>query len=330
MPAKKKTAVTLLLCVLFLSQTAYAEDPGNNIPVQVYETNTDSNIKILSTYSEGVAAEPLDIYRITYKDVDSGDYAHIDVDASTGITVGYLNPGSFRVTGINYLGSNPALKDQPASTYAFFSAYEMDQTEIPLCIGAQAVQGMRESEPNRGLFENWDADSGIDTDLTDSVIQINQEETNYQWPFMDESVFGDNEEARQQYLDYLNKEGYMDDDGNWTEKALEIFEECKGYAEEENASQAAGDGEESTSFEDASSGEALHDTGASAENENSGSQDVKEVRFDENQQEAEVSNAPTSSKASLLNRILAEILPLSVFLLVVIGVVFYLRRIKKR
>lgn len=185
------------------------------------------NVELRATYSSNIVPTDNDLYCITVQrqlnaneDPETVDLKHINVNASVGIR-GCMDPGWYDVVGIRYLGTDAAMQTTPVATNSTIRVYTDEPTTIPLSIGAQAINKLKEKVGEGNVYFQQNGDSEYRSDSTLSAFQEVEEMSVY-----DElNVFGDDEEAKQRYLKYLENEELVNEKYQYTDKAKTLFEE---------------------------------------------------------------------------------------------------------
>lgn len=167
----------LLLCVMcltfFLCIPAYAEE------VYVYEDTTESNIKIEILADAEFEFKIFDIYRITYYLQERDQRGHFDIDAGGGSIKGYLEPGTYQVQGITYMGNTESLRTYPAATNCRIRVYNDTFTYVTLAIGQNSIDSFTETEGAGNVYTELVTYGNIDTSITSNDLLL-EEEGSYQ------------------------------------------------------------------------------------------------------------------------------------------------------
>lgn len=183
------------------------------------------NVEVKAIYSNGITPSENDNYCITVQrqlnmneDPERPDIRHIEVNGNTGIR-GCMDPGWFDVVGITYYGDNDLLKTTPVATKAVVRVYNDEPVTIPLAIGEQAVKKLKQDW--KDVYYQKNGESEYKPGDTILAIQEPDERT----VFSDLNKFGNDEDAKQRYLDYLEKEELVNEKYVYTDKALSLFED---------------------------------------------------------------------------------------------------------
>ncbi|MBS5196956.1 MAG: hypothetical protein KHY93_07355 [Clostridiales bacterium] len=301
-----KKKILLINSLLWLSSISLTSTPFSVAADAIQENHNFSVQVTCSKELEGIDA--LNVYRIIYVNELDKSRGHFDIDAGTE-NIGTLPAGQYRVTGIAYIGSSKALKKQPVGTFASIRVYDDQITELPFAIGEDAIEKLKDTYGVANLYQEYNVTSGIETDTTPSEY-----ETNPQSPFVDESVFGNDDEAREQYIADMVEEGYLDKNGNYTEKGKEM---AKKLSEEDKTYEQAR--QEAILYGDSN---LLEDKESETRSENSDQSNmVKEKRFDE-ETSKENSEEKVVQKTSPLSVVL-KILPYIALLVILIAAVLF-------
>lgn len=300
-----KKKILLLSSLLCLSRISLTSSPYL-ILAESMEENQNFSVDVI--YSKELAnIDALNVYRVVYVNEVDKNRGHFDIDAGTE-NIGTLPAGQYRVTGIAYIGSSKALKKQPVSTFASIRVYDDQITEIPFAIGEEAIETLKDTYGVANLYQEYNVTSGIETDTTPSEF-----ETNPQSPFVDESVFGNDDEAREQYLADMREQGYLDEEGNYTNEGKELAknlnEENKTYEQARQEAILYGNDSvvESVAPESDETLQKSDDQGSM----------VKEKRF--NKDSAEENAADEMKKESSLLSVVLKVFPYVALLVVLIA-----------
>lgn len=218
------TTLSVLLSIPFVAvQPVSASGPG------IASTFTDNykkiNVEVKAIYSNGITPSENDDYCITVQrqlnvneDPERPDIRHIEVNAKTGIR-GCMDSGWFEVIGITYYGNNDLLKTTPVATKSVIRVYNDEPVTIPLAIGEQAVKKLKQDW--KDVYYQKNGESEYKPGDTILALQEPEERT----VFSDLNQFGNNEDAKQRYLDYLEEEGLVNEKYVYTDKAFSLFED---------------------------------------------------------------------------------------------------------
>lgn len=279
------------------------------------------NISVETIYSDGLDIGSLDMYRIFYYLLDEDSrLGHIDVDAADTKLSGRVAPGDYQIARIQYIGSSKELKKQPVATKTFFRVYNDQVTTIPIAIGEDAVNKLTDKIGIGSLYKELDVNSTVENTLNENEVSMSS-------PYMDDSVFGD-EDVREEYLKNLTDSGYLDEDGALTDSGKKIQEALKEKGlKYEAARQDAivkgvsleeylgiNDGENSTNK--------YSKNGSSYKNtqEEASSGDAEETRFDQDDQEQK------TEKKSAKDRFISSLISICILGVIVFGVIIYIKR----
>lgn len=279
------------------------------------------NISVETTYSEGLDIGSLDMYRIFYYLLDEDSrLGHIDVDASDTKLSGRVAPGDYQIARIQYIGSSKELKKQPVATKTFFRVYNDQVTTIPIAIGEDAVNKLTDKIGIGSLYKELDVNSTVENTLNENEVSMSS-------PYMDDSVFGD-EDVREEYLKNLTDNGYLDEDGALTDSGKKIQEalEEKGLKYEAARQEAIIKGvsleeylgiadKESNGSENSKSDSSYKNT-----QEEASSGDAEETRFDQDDQEQQ------TEKKSAKDRFISSLISICILGVIVFGVIIYIKR----
>lgn len=281
-----------------------SEDEDSYIVYSTEEAATVQNFRIIPEISEGLEAEEgVDVYRIAYKGTaDDSRYLRMNISVSDGEILGHVDAGLYLVRGISYLGSRKALKSEPAATPLYFRVYNDQVTDFTIAIGEEAVSELEEEMGLSNIYKATDVASSNGN--TGAIAESGLSNVDIQSPFVDESTFKGDEEARQEYIDKLVEQGLMNEEGELTEDGLAIkaqLEEAETtYAEayaaavaenEELADYlATADDSEAADITDSSDNSSADETESSSSQPEADS-DVKETRYDNDTEEEEESTS---------------------------------------
>ena len=281
------------------------------------------NISVETTYSDGLDIGSLDMYRIFYYLLDEDSrLGHIDVDASDTKLSGRVAPGDYQIARIQYIGSSKELKKQPVATKTFFRVYNDQVTTIPIAIGEDAVNKLTDKIGIGSLYKELDVNSTVENTLNENEVSMSS-------PYMDDSVFGD-EDVREEYLRNLTDSGYLDEDGSLTDIGKKIQEalEEKGLKYEAARQEAIIKGvsleeylgiadKESNGSENSKSNSSYKNT-----QEEASSGDAEETRFDQDDQEQQ------TEQKSAKDRFISSLISICILGVIVFGVIIYIKRKK--
>ena len=281
------------------------------------------NISVETTYSDGLDIGSLDMYRIFYYLLDEDSrLGHIDVDASDSKLSGRVAPGDYQIARIQYIGSSKELKKQPVATKTFFRVYNDQVTTIPIAIGEDAVNKLTDKIGIGSLYKELDVNSTVENTLNENEVSMSS-------PYMDDSVFGD-EDVREEYLRNLTDSGYLDEDGSLTDIGKKIQEalEEKGLKYEAARQEAIIKGvsleeylgiadKESNGSENSKSNSSYKNT-----QEEASSGDAEETRFDQDDQEQQ------TEQKSAKDRFISSLISICILGVIVFGVIIYIKRKK--
>lgn len=278
-----------------------------------------NNIVIKTTYSKGLDVGSLDMYRIFYYLLDDDNQlGHIDIDADDANLSARVAPGDYQVARIKYIGSSKALKKEPVATKAFFRVYNDEVTTIPIAIGEEAVDTLTDKIGLGSLYKEVDVNSSVENTINNNEVTMNS-------PYMDDSVFGD-DDVREAYLTELTDSGYLDEDGVLTdsgEKIQEALQE-KGLKYETARQEAIVKGislEEYLGITDDNDSNGNSDSDSSYENpqKEASSSDAEETRFDEEEPQK-------SETGSVKSRIISSLVSIGILAVIVFGVIWYIKK----
>ena len=158
------------------------------------------NFTIKTTFSDGLDAGSLDVYRIFFRLLDEDSrMGHIDVDANDTKLSARVVPGDYQVIRIKYIGSSKELKKEPAATKTFFRVYNDQVTTVPLAIGQEAVDKLTDKIGVGELYKEVDVNSTIEDTSNENDVTLNS-------PYVDKGVF-DDDTVRESYLQDLTNNG---------------------------------------------------------------------------------------------------------------------------
>ncbi len=308
----KKKVVLCALAVFLFTVPVYADSSGARDPV-IYEEGAENNLSVSIDYQGAERLYSNDVYRIIYEQEERQHRAHIDVDLRTGHVSGYLEPGHYQVLAVAYLGFNETLIEQPVACNLELRLYEGEMTEFVLAVGQEAVDSFIEGKDMTKIHQQTDtatnydfydtseeiqeaAEERLGEQMAEAVEQVEEDigtdlgelagEENPNSPFVDESIFGDDEEALNNYHKSLQDQGYMDAYGNYTDKAIATMEALERYS---------GDANQDDTDTETAEAEAGTDSGpASSAPSNV---EVKETRYDAEGGEETGNNSPRSAFA---------------------------------
>lgn len=331
---KKRFLIALLTACICITTPVYASESGRE--TIVYEQGAVDNLSITAEYKGNERLYSNDVYRIIYEYEERDHRAHIDIDMKTGKVTGYLDPGHYKVIAIAYLGFNENLIDQPVACDMNIRLYEGEKTDVTLAIGQEAINDFIKDKDLTNVYHQLDTASNYDFYDTSSELQkaASEEvkdsmkeaaekvekdtgvdigelagEENPSSPFVDESLFGDDEEALERYHQSLRDQGYMDAYGNYTQKGIEMMEALERYSEGEIT---VTETPEPTPVETQDS--LFQEKGAN----------VKETRFDDDTKE----NREKTKKVGVFSAISVVLVLLIPILVIALSV--YIWKIKKR
>lgn len=310
-----KKKILLLSSLLCLSGISLTSSPYL-ILAESMEENQNFSVDVI--YSKELAnIDALNVYRVVYVNEVDKSRGHFDIDAGTK-NIGTLPAGQYRVTGIAYIGSSKALKKQPVSTFASIRVYDDQITEIPFAIGEEAIETLKDTYGVANLYQEYNVTSGIETDTTPSEF-----ETNPQSPFVDESVFGNDDEAREQYLADMREQGYLDEKGNYTnegkELAKKLNEENKTYEQVRQETILYGD----DSIFEYEVPDTVKMLPGSDDSDDQGNM-VKEKRF--NKDSADENTADEVKEESSLLSVVLKVFPyVAYFIVCIVAVLFFIK-----
>lgn len=279
------------------------------------------NISVETIYSDGLDIGSLDMYRIFYYLLDEGSWlGHIDVDAADTKLSGRVAPGDYQIARIQYIGSSKELKKQPVATKTFFRVYNDQVTTIPIAIGEDAVNKLTDKIGIGSLYKELDVNSTVENTLNENEVSMSS-------PYMDDSVFGD-EDVREEYLKNLTDSAYLDEDGALTDSGKKIQEALKEKGlKYESARQEAiikgvsleeylgiNDGENSTNEY------SKNDSSYKNTQEEASSGDAEETRFDQDDQEQK------TEQKSAKDRFISSLISICILGVIVFGVIIYIKR----
>ncbi len=307
-----KKKILLLSSLLCLSGISLTSSPYLILAESMEENQNFSVDVICSKELESIDA--LNIYRVVYVNELDKSRGHFDIDAGSE-NIGILPAGQYRVTGIAYIGSSKELKKQPVGTFASIRVYDDQITELPFAIGDEAIENLKKTYGVANLYQEHNVISGIETDTTPSEY-----ETNPQSPFVDESVFGNDDEAREQYIADMVAEGYLDENGNYTELGKELAkklsEEDKTYEQVRQEAILYGD---DSIFEY----EVPDTVKMLPESDDQGNM-VKEKRF--NKDSADENTADEVKEESSLLSVVLKVFPyVAYFIVCIVAVLFFIK-----
>lgn len=185
------------------------------------------NVEVKATYSGKFKPLPGDSFCITYES-QTGEKKHIRLDASLGMN-GYAEDGTYQIIGINYVGANQNensdIKNTPVASNAEFCVQGNEMTRLSLAIGEQAVKDLTEKIGKEAVYKQEKADSVYDNSSTPVGVMFTNE--NPQAVLKDPSMFEDDPEAKQRYAEQLEKQGLVDENLQYTDKAEALMREEK-------------------------------------------------------------------------------------------------------
>lgn len=185
------------------------------------------NVEVKATYSGKFQPLPGDSFCITYES-KTGEKKHIRLDASLGMN-GYAEDGTYQIIGINYVGANQNensdIKNTPVASNAEFRVQGNEMTRLSLAIGEQAVKDLTEKIGKEAVYKQEKADSVYDNSSTPVGVMFTNE--NPQAVLKDPSMFEDDPEAKQRYTEQLEKQGLVDENLQYTDKAEALMREEK-------------------------------------------------------------------------------------------------------
>ena len=301
--------LSILLAAAAIGLTSIAAPASVFARTAVVQNGVGSNnIAIKTTYSKGLDVGSLDMYRIFYYLLDDDNQlGHIDIDADDANLSARVAPGDYQVARIKYIGSSKALKKEPVATKAFFRVYNDEVTTIPIAIGEEAVDTLTDKIGLGSLYKEVDVNSTVENTINDNEVTMNS-------PYMDESVFGD-DDVREAYLSELTDSGYLDEDGALTdsgEKIQEARQEAivKGVSLEEYL--GITDDKDSS---DSSDSDSFYEN----PQEEASSSDAEETRFDEEEHQE-------SEAGSVKSRIISSLISIGILAVIVFGVIWYIKK----
>ena len=208
----KRLSVFLMAAALGVSSLSCPASVFARNPVVQNGVGAD-NFTIKTTFSDGLDAGSLDVYRIFFRLLDEDSrMGHIDVDANDTKLSARVVPGDYQVIRIKYIGSSKELKKEPAATKTFFRVYNDQVTTVPLAIGQEAVDKLTDKIGVGELYKEVDVNSTIEDTSNENDVTLNS-------PYVDKGVF-DDDTVRESYLQDLTNNGYLDADGNLTDLSL--------------------------------------------------------------------------------------------------------------
>lgn len=328
----KKRMILAVLVAMMLSTPASAFASGVREKV-VYEEGMTNNISIKTSYDDSLEMTNSDLYRVVVHLEERDQTTYFDVNMVNGTTNAYMEAGTYRVQSITYLGFNDDLKTVPAACSLRNRLYEGEVTDFNFAIGEESINKLFEIEEIGNVFEENDVlRTGYDFfGIAAEMEDVENDGQGGSSPFVDEDVFPDTEEGRQQlqeYHDYLREEGYMDAYGNYTEKALEemdalgINSSIEDSEEEDNA-ETEGENLEGTDDggqEPAEETEEEEYDGVSDNINATDSSDVKATRYDD-AEDAAVEEGDHEEEGPGILGIITKALPYVAFL--AIGMLIY-------
>ena len=210
----KRLSVFLMAAALGVSSLSCPASVFARNPVVQNGVGAD-NFTIKTTFSDGLDAGSLDVYRIFFRLLDEDSrMGHIDVDANDTKLSARVVPGDYQVIRIKYIGSSKELKKEPAATKTFFRVYNDQVTTVPLAIGQEAVDKLTDKIGVGELYKEVDVNSTIEDTSNENDVTLNS-------PYVDKGVF-DDDTVREPYLQDLTNNGYLDADGNLTDSGKRI------------------------------------------------------------------------------------------------------------
>lgn len=194
---------------------------------EAYGVDQIPNVEVKATYSGKFQPLPGDSFCITYES-QAGEKKHIRLDASLGMN-GYAEDGTYQIIGINYVGANQNensdIKNTPVASNAEFRVQGNEMTRLSLAIGEQAVKDLTEKIGKEAVYKQEKADSVYDNSSTPVGVMFTNE--NPQAVLKDPSMFEDDPEAKQRYAEQLEKQGLVDENLQYTDKAEALMREEK-------------------------------------------------------------------------------------------------------
>lgn len=315
----KRLSVFLMAAALGVSSLSCPASVFARNPVVQNGVGAD-NFTIKTTFSDGLDAGSLDVYRIFFRLLDEDSrMGHIDVDANDTKLSARVVPGDYQVIRIKYIGSSKELKKEPAATKTFFRVYNDQVTTVPLAIGQEAVDKLTDKIGVGELYKEVDVNSTVEDTSNENDVTLNS-------PYVDKGVF-DDDTVRESYLQDLTNNGYLDADGNLTDSGKRIQDalEQKGMKYETARQEAILNGmslEEYLGLTDKDSKESKkgerEDSSSGSTQAEASASDAEETRFDEE------SNKPKEKTAK--DRFVSSLVSICILGVLAFGVFIYLKK----
>ena len=269
--SRAESFLILILTILMSIPVCAEQSTGNeasNLDMGLVSENVSFIIE-----SNDVSFSEMDMYRLTYTRTtkrDGSTMGHVDIFPFMKKMTGYLPYGEYVVENIAYLGSMPGLYDIPVYTPSHFKLYTDKLVEVPFVIGKGDLSSI-EGEP---YMEDRLARTPVYTE-----DEFNSEDNaNWQSPFVSESAFGDHKDEWEAYKKEMIEQGYMNEDGEYTDEAYRMMEELDKMTESDT-------GEENQEYED-----------GTYDNEPSdGTAEIETIHFDNEEDDENESEASKSS-----------------------------------
>lgn len=150
-------------------------------PVLSFAAEENGIVGVKARYSSGIDPEKGDQFAISYENSDTGESGSISLDASEadGVYIDFEVPvGSYRITDVEYSGSNQKIVEQGYGVKRWFRVRDgEDAAVLYLYVGQTAVENLdraytdaviKDSEHdengNRTVFEDQYGKYGVETD----------------------------------------------------------------------------------------------------------------------------------------------------------------------
>ena len=203
------------------------------------ETPLDTTLGITANYSTEITPEEDDVFAITLSGSSTGDVS-VELNASeySDLTKSFkVEPDNYKITNIEYKGSNEAIVSEGFSMNNTFSVMEGEYADVTLAIGTDEGMLLNSIYESTISYQNGEIVNGKEAfmqqpsdDQTDEAVESQAEDQQETTPEIKEDTEDEEKSEIEESTDKTDEPSAIEKD------AKVIYEDPEEYEENESAS----------------------------------------------------------------------------------------------